>query len=92
MKYSIKKIVNPILFIFGLLLCIFVAVFLITGMDEIWNGYTLWLFGVGIAGFLGSIGISSIIISLSKKKRAPRVFFILSIIFFLVIIIDFLNS
>jgi len=65
---------NIILFIFGLSLCVFVAIFLITGMDEIWNGHTVWLFGAGIAGLLGSIGISSIIISLNKKRRAPRFF------------------
>ena len=88
-QYFIK---NIILFIFGLFLCIFVAIFLTTGMDEIWNGHKLWLFGIGIAGLLGSIGISSIIISLNKKNRAPKIFFILTIISFFMIVVGFIIS
>lgn len=87
-----KKIINLILFIFGLFICFFDAYFLITGMDEILNGHKIWLYGFGIVGLLGSIGISAIIISLNNKKCAPSIFFISSIIFLIMVIVGFFIS
>jgi hypothetical protein len=88
----IKKIINPILFIFGLFVCLFDTYFLITGIDEIWNGHKIWLYGFGIVGLIGSIGISAIIISLNNKKRVPLIFFISSIIFLILTIVGFFIS
>jgi len=84
-----KKIINVLLFFFGLILCLFDVRFLATGYDEIWNGVNIWWYGLGVAMLLGTIGISSIIISLNKKMRAPGFFFALSIISIAIIIFGF---
>lgn len=80
-----KKIINYILFIIGFSFCCFVALFLITGMDEIWNGFNLWWYGIGIAGTIGIIGILSIIISINKQP--PQFIFYLLILFIILIIV-----
>ncbi|MCK5460091.1 hypothetical protein KAI52_03175 [Candidatus Parcubacteria bacterium] len=85
-----KKTINYILFIIGFLLCGFTVLFLITGMDEIWNGFNLWWYGIGIAGMLSSVGMLSIIISFNKQpSRFLFYLLVLSIILIIVGIFQF---
>lgn len=86
------KIFKIILLIFGIALCGFALFFIVTGSDELWNGQKLWLYGIGVAGLLGTIGVSSIIISLNSKNKAPRVLFYLTIFFIFLTIISFFFS
>ncbi|MEA2088485.1 MAG: hypothetical protein U9O55_01420 [Patescibacteria group bacterium] len=85
-------VVKKFLFLFGLSICLFVAVFIFTGIDEIWNNGKIWIYGLGMAGFLFTLGISSIIISISQKKQAPKFLLYLLLLFFILIIIGFFNS
>ena len=87
-----KSFLFLLIFLFGLSLCSFVAVFLFAGIDKIWNNGKIWIHGLGMAGFLFTLGISSIIISVSDKKQAPRFFLYLLLLFFILIIIGFFNS
>lgn len=88
----VKKKLSSLIFLFGLSICLFVATFLFTGIDEIWNNGKIWIYGLGMAGFLLTLGISSIIISTSEKKQAPQFFLYLLLFFFVLIIVGFFNS
>ncbi|MEA3272828.1 MAG: hypothetical protein U9P90_04145 [Patescibacteria group bacterium] len=87
-----KNIVNIILLLIGVSLCVFAIIFLVTGMDEIWNGHTLWVRGIGIFGLSSSIGLASIMISISEKKRAPKAFRLIIISFFLISVLSSIIS
>ncbi|NTU98656.1 hypothetical protein HGA64_01450 [Candidatus Falkowbacteria bacterium] len=86
------KFIRSVIFVFGALLCIVDAFFLITGIDEIWQNGVFWFLGAGVMGLIASIGIASILISLSKEKRAPRAFLFSSLAFLMVIVVAFFTS
>lgn len=93
--YFKNSLDNPgaiIIFIFGVIVCLFTLFFIATGMDEIWNGFNIWWYGVGIAGTLASIGIASILISLNKDNRAPRILFFSTLFFIFIGITGFIFS
>lgn len=64
---------NIILITFGVGLLLFTSFFVFTGFDELWNGINVWWYGVGIAGLMTSIGLTSIIIAIQKSLKAPRI-------------------
>ncbi len=69
----VKKYFNFAAFIAGMFFCVFVLIFLITGMDEIWDGDRLWWYGISVASALGSLGIVCISYSLSSKKLFSKI-------------------
>ena len=91
-KQLISTITNIILFIIGLSISIFASIILLTGMDEIWNGFNVQWYLVCVLGLFYSIGISCMIIAINKENRAPKIFRFLTIFFFVSAVVSFMLS
>jgi hypothetical protein len=76
MSVALNKISKAILAVLGLSLLVFVAFFVTTGFDELWNGHSLWLYGIGMACLLTSVGLSAVWLAFSKSDKAPNALFL----------------
>lgn len=87
-----KKITNISLFSIGLTLLLFDVYFFVTAIDELYNNGKVWVYGIGILGLIGTIGISSIAISLDNNNKIKNIFLYLIIAFITVALLGFFIS
>jgi hypothetical protein len=87
-----NRIFSIFIFLFGLLVCSFVLIFITTGIDELWNNGKLWIMGIGEAILFLSIGISAIVMSIKKDRKAPIFLFYAIILSFIIIFIGFFKK